>query len=97
MRALAKNDLLTSRDLVGSEVAAEFRQMVAGGLLEATVELAFLLRPDARNDLDDMEQRDRSRAFGGQADGDVQGWLVAIGQIDWHQDLPEHATYPLLL
>jgi hypothetical protein len=44
-----------------------------------------------------MEQRDRSRAFGGQADGDVQGWLVAISQIDWHQDLPEHATYPLLL
>jgi hypothetical protein len=44
-----------------------------------------------------MEQCDLSSAFGGKLCGNVQGLLVSIGQIHWHQDFPKHWSHPPLL
>jgi hypothetical protein len=94
MSTVAEDDLLASRDMAFCKVSAEFCQMVVGRLLDAVVELTFLLRPDSRNDLDHMEQRDLCRAFTSKAGGNVQGLLVPIGQIHWHQDFPKHWAHP---
>ena len=44
-----------------------------------------------------MEQRDLSGAFVGKTCGNIQGLLVPIGQIHWHQNFSKHWAYPLCI
>lgn len=92
---IAEDDLFPPGHRPCSKILPKAREVVARFLFEAVIELAIVPRPHLGDDLDHVQERDRSRAPLGEACGDVQRLLVHIRQVDRHEHLLEHG--PVLL
>jgi hypothetical protein len=94
--AVAEDDLLPSGHPVRFKRVAEPREVVAGQLFEAIVELPVFRRPHLADHLDNVEEYDFSVVLLRETCGDVERWLVYIRQVDRHEDVLEHGRVLLL-
>src|SRR5262249_61446905 len=76
--SIAVHNLLPPEDLALFKGSTEPRQVIAGALFDALIEVPLLLQPQPWNDLNHMKQRDFPVALLGKACGDVQGLLVSV-------------------